>query len=48
MKDPDFIHEATRAGLEVSPTPGPEVEKLVKSLSQTPKHIVSAAQEYTK
>ena len=48
MKDPDFVNEATRAGLEVSPTPGPEVEKLVKSLSQTPKHIVSAAQEYTK
>ena len=48
MKDPDFIHEATRAGLEVSPTPGAEVEKLVKSLGQTPKHIISAAQEYTK
>lgn len=48
MKDPDFINEATRTGLEVSPTSGPDVEKIVKSLSQTPKNIVSAAQEYTK
>lgn len=48
MRDADFTNEATRAGLEVSPVPGPEVEKLVKTLTQTPKDIVSAAQEYTK
>jgi hypothetical protein len=45
MKDPEFLAEATKQRLLVTPMTGPEVESFIKALYQTPPDIVAAAKE---
>jgi hypothetical protein len=44
MKDPEFMAAAEKAGLEVDPLSGEEVEKLVNDLFKTPPAIVEKLQ----
>jgi len=46
MKDPEFLADATRTQLEITPVPGEEVEKLVTELYQTPKPVADKAAEF--
>jgi tripartite-type tricarboxylate transporter receptor subunit TctC len=46
MKDPDFLAEAEKAALEITPVAGEEVEQLVKDLYQTPKALAAKAAEF--
>jgi len=46
LKDPEFLAEAEKSQLEITPVPGEEVEKLVKDLYQTPKAIAAKAAEF--
>jgi tripartite-type tricarboxylate transporter receptor subunit TctC len=46
MKDPDFLADADKAKLEITPVAGAEVEKLVKEIYQTPKPIADKAADY--
>jgi tripartite-type tricarboxylate transporter receptor subunit TctC len=43
LKDKEFLAEAERAQLEITPVTGPEVEKLVKEVYQTPPEIAAKA-----
>jgi tripartite-type tricarboxylate transporter receptor subunit TctC len=43
MKDPDFLADAAKVQLEVTPVTGAEVEKLVRELHETPKEIAAKA-----
>ena len=43
MKDKDFLAEADKAQLEITPVGGPEVEKLVREVYQTPPEIAAKA-----
>jgi tripartite-type tricarboxylate transporter receptor subunit TctC len=43
MKDPDFLAEAKKADLEVTPVPGEDIQKLVEEIYQTPKEIADKA-----
>jgi tripartite-type tricarboxylate transporter receptor subunit TctC len=43
MKDPDFLAEADTAQLEIKPVTGPEIEKLVKEVYETPPAIAAKA-----
>src|SRR3984893_260844 len=45
MKDPDFLAEAEKAALEITPVTGEEIDKLVKDLYQTPKALAAKAAE---
>jgi tripartite-type tricarboxylate transporter receptor subunit TctC len=46
MKDPDFLADAEKAALEITPVAGEEVEQLVKDLYQTPKALAAKAADY--
>jgi tripartite-type tricarboxylate transporter receptor subunit TctC len=46
MKDPEFLADATRTQLEITPVAGEEVEKLVTELYQTPKPVADKAAEF--
>jgi tripartite-type tricarboxylate transporter receptor subunit TctC len=46
MRDPEFLAEAEKSQLEITPVPGTEVEKLVKDLYQTPKALADKAAEF--
>ena len=46
MKDPEFLADAEKAQLEITPVSGEEVEALVKELYQTPKALAAKAAEY--
>ena len=46
MKDADFLADAAKARLEITPVAGEVVEKLVKDLYQTPKALADKAAEY--
>jgi tripartite-type tricarboxylate transporter receptor subunit TctC len=46
MKDPEFLADAEKAQLEITPVAGEEVEKLVKDLYQTPKALADKAAEF--
>ena len=46
MKDPEFLADAGRTQLEITPVAGAEVEKLVKEIYQTPKDVTAKAAEY--
>jgi tripartite-type tricarboxylate transporter receptor subunit TctC len=46
MKDPEFLADAEKAQLEITPVAGDEVEKLVKDLYQTPKPLADKAAEF--
>jgi len=43
MSDPQFIADADKASLELSPSPGTRVQELVQTFYATPKHIVEKA-----
>jgi tripartite-type tricarboxylate transporter receptor subunit TctC len=43
VKDPEFIAQAERAGAELDPTPGVEIQKLSAAIVATPKDIVDMA-----
>jgi tripartite-type tricarboxylate transporter receptor subunit TctC len=45
MKDPEFLAEAEKRGLEINPVSGRDLEKLISELYQTPKDIVAEAHE---
>ncbi len=47
MKDPEYIAEALKRGLEVNPVSGQDVAKLVSELYATPKDIVNEARDAT-
>jgi tripartite-type tricarboxylate transporter receptor subunit TctC len=46
MKDPEFLADAEKAQLEITPVAGDDVEKLVKDLYQTPKALADKAAEF--
>ena len=45
MKDPEFLADADRQRLVVTPMTGPEVEREIRQLYQTPPDVVAAAKE---
>jgi tripartite-type tricarboxylate transporter receptor subunit TctC len=45
MKDPGFLAEARKAGLEVDPVPGAEMDRLIAELYKTPPDIVAKAKK---
>ncbi len=46
MKDAEFLADAVRTQLEITPVSGEEVEKLVTDLYQTPKPVADKAAEF--
>jgi tripartite-type tricarboxylate transporter receptor subunit TctC len=46
MRDPEFLAEAEKSQLEITPVAGAEVEKLVSDLYQTPKALADKAAEF--
>jgi tripartite-type tricarboxylate transporter receptor subunit TctC len=45
MKDPEFLADAAKQRLLVTPMTGTEVESFIKDLYQTPADVVAAAKE---
>ena len=45
MKDPDFLVDAARGHLSVTPMTGPEVERALSELGRTPADVIAAARE---
>jgi tripartite-type tricarboxylate transporter receptor subunit TctC len=45
MKDPEFLADAERSQLEITPVSGADVERLVKETQQTPKALTDKAAE---
>ena len=45
MKDPAFLEEATRRGLDIDPTPSEEIAALVRQLYATPPETVQRVRE---
>jgi tripartite-type tricarboxylate transporter receptor subunit TctC len=45
MEDPEFLADAEKSQLEITPVTGEEVDKLVKDLYQTPKALAAKAAE---
>jgi hypothetical protein len=43
MRDPEFLAEAARAKLEITPVPGEKVEQLVREVYRTPPEIAAKA-----
>ena len=43
VKDPEFIKQADRTGLELDPTPGIEIQKISAAILATPKDIIDMA-----
>jgi tripartite-type tricarboxylate transporter receptor subunit TctC len=46
MKDPEFLADAVKSQLEITPVEGREVERLVKEIYRTPKAVADKAAEY--
>ena len=46
MKDPDFLSDAEKSQLEITPVAGADVETLVKEIQQTPKALADKAAEF--
>lgn len=47
MKDPEFLAEADKRGLEVNPVSGVEAARLIDELYATPKDVLDAARDAT-
>ena len=47
MKDPEFLEEAQKRGLEINPVSGHDLEQLIAELYQTPKDVVAQARAAT-
>ena len=43
MKDKDFLADAEKAQMEITPVPGDQIEKLVKEIYATPPEIAQKA-----
>jgi hypothetical protein len=43
MKDPQFLADAEKAKLEITPVSGADIEKLVKEVYRTPKETAAKA-----
>jgi tripartite-type tricarboxylate transporter receptor subunit TctC len=43
IKDPEFIAQAERSGLELDPSPGAAIQKVSDGITATPKNIVALA-----
>jgi tripartite-type tricarboxylate transporter receptor subunit TctC len=43
MKDPEFLAEAEKAGLEITPVPGEKIQELVQEVYDTPPEIAKKA-----
>jgi len=43
VKDPEFLAQAERAGIEIDPTPGSEVQKISDAIMATPKDVIEMA-----
>jgi tripartite-type tricarboxylate transporter receptor subunit TctC len=41
MKDPDFIRDAARAGLDIDPVGGKEITSDMQSIAQVPQQVVA-------
>jgi len=46
MQDPEFLAEAEKSQLEITPVSGAEVERLVKEIYQTPKPLADKAADF--
>ena len=46
MRDPEFLADAEKSQLEITPVSGAEIEKLVKELYQTSKPLADKAAEF--
>jgi tripartite-type tricarboxylate transporter receptor subunit TctC len=46
VQDPDFLADAEKSQLEITPVTGEEIDKLVKDLYQTPKALAAKAAEF--
>ena len=45
MKDPDFLAEIAKAKLEVNPTSGVEIDRLLADIYATPKEVIEKAKQ---
>lgn len=45
MKDKDFLAEAKKAGLDISPTSGAKLQDIVQDIIDTPKSVIEAAKK---
>jgi tripartite-type tricarboxylate transporter receptor subunit TctC len=45
MQDPDFIAETNKVKLEVSPTSGAEIDRLLREIYATPKDVIEKAKQ---
>jgi hypothetical protein len=45
MRDPEFVAEALRLRLEVNPTAGAEIDRLLAELYATPKDVLDQARQ---
>jgi hypothetical protein len=45
MADPEFLADAAKQRLAVTPMTGPDVETQIKDLHQTPPDVIAAARE---
>ena len=43
MKDPEFLAEAAKTDMEISPVPGATLDTFVADLYKTPKDVVAKA-----
>ena len=43
MNDKEFLVDAEKAKMEITPVPGAEIEKLVKDIYATPKEVAQKA-----
>jgi tripartite-type tricarboxylate transporter receptor subunit TctC len=48
MKDPDFVAETTKVKLEISPTSGAEIDRLLEAVYATPKDVIEKAKQAIK
>ena len=46
MKDPAFLKDAERLGLDIDPFSGAQMEQLIKELNDAPRHIVDMVAEF--
>lgn len=45
MKDPDFLAEIAKARLEVSPTSGVEIDRLLADIYASPREVIEKAKQ---
>jgi tripartite-type tricarboxylate transporter receptor subunit TctC len=48
MQDPEFVAETNKVKLEVSPTSGAEIDRLLAQIYDTPKEVIEKAKQAVK